>query len=266
MANLLKSNFYRLFRSRAFYICAIVYTGLMSLSVLMLKLLDNLNEGLSGDVVSSFPYKDGISFGIMHFSDGEVLLFLAVFVSIFVTAEYTYGTMKNIVSKGFEKHKIYLSYVITLTVAAYIMIAVCFLITTITGSIVTGSIGSFNGPFLLKTLRSVVIEMLLHSAITSVFVMIAMSIRSNGGVIAINICILMFGNLIYGILNLIVQNLLKIDTELNFMDYGLQSNIYEAGNTLLNGGEIIKPILVGLCFFVVSTALGIIAFRKSDVK
>jgi|BioPla2DNA2_1021312.scaffolds.fasta_scaffold10041_4 ABC-2 type transport system permease protein len=267
MTKLLKSNFYRLFKSRAFYICTIVYTGLMTLSLVLLKLLDNLfDDSSSAEEISFLNLKDGIGLGIANFSDGQVLLFLAIFISIFITAEYTYGTMKNIVSKGFEKYKIYLSYVITLTLAAYIMVAFCFLITTITGSIITGSIASYNGPVLLKTLRLVVIEMLLHSAITSVFVMVAMTIRSNGGVIAINICILMFGSMAYEILNLIVKNLLEIDTKLNFGDYSLQNNIYAAGQTLDNGGEIIRPILVGLFFLVISTALGILAFRKSDVK
>jgi hypothetical protein len=76
----------------------------------------------------------------------------------------------------------------------------------------------------------------------------------------------MFGSMAYEILNLIVKNLLEIDTKLNFGDYSLQNNIYAAGQTLDNGGEIIRPILVGLFFLVISTALGILAFRKSDVK
>ena len=40
------------------------------------------------------------------------------------------------------------------------------------------------------------------------------------------------------------KNLLEIDTKLNFGDYSLQNNIYAAGQTLDNGGEIIRPILV----------------------
>lgn len=268
MASLLKSNFYRLFKSKAFYICTIVYTALTSLSLLILKLADNIvseNITVESNIDGFMIYKDGLSFGVELFSNGDGILFLAVFIAIFITSEFTYGTMKNIVSKGFERHKIYISIFLTMVVAALIMVTFNFLFSTFIASILTGSIGSYNGTLLLKTLRLVGIEILLHSAFVSLFVMISIIIRNNGGVIAINVLILMFGGLIYQILELVVRNLLKIDIKFSFSDYSLQNNIYLA-KTTMDGEHILRPILVGLIFLVITLALGIIAFRKSDVK
>ena len=74
MTKLLKSNFYRLFKSRAFYMYY-CYTGL-TLSLVLLKLLDNLfDDSSSAEEISFLNLKDGIGLGIANFSDGQVLLF-----------------------------------------------------------------------------------------------------------------------------------------------------------------------------------------------
>lgn len=272
MVNLLKSNFYRMFKSKAFYICTIVYTAINCLILIMLKLAENVSQpaadtSLEAEAAASglMRYKDGVSYGIELISEGDALFFIAIFSAVFITAEFAYGTMKNIVSKGFERYKVYISILIPVIAASFIMSAINFLVSTALASIFIGSVGSFDGDLLLKTLRFVGIEMLLYAAFVSLFVMIALIVRHNGGVIAIDIIIVMFGRLIYQLLELIVCNVFKINFDFSFIDYSLQNNIFAAINTI-KGEHILRPILVGLIFLAVTLALGLIHFERTDVK
>lgn len=272
MGRLLKANFYKLFKSKAFYICSVINTAITCLTILILKLSETVVEQTadeSGETVTTVvglaKYKDGISFGVNIFSEGDVLLFMGILSAIFITSEFTYGTMKNIVSKGFEKYKIYISILITMVAAGFIMDAFNFIVSTGLASALIGSVASYNGPLLIKTLRLVAIEMLLHAAFYSLQVMVALIVRNNGGVIAINIITFMFGNLVYEILELIVRKGFKLNLNFSFSDYGLQNNIIMAVSTL-NGEHILRPILVGLIFLVVTMVIGITAYEKADVK
>jgi len=92
--------------------------------------------------------------------------------------------------------------------------------------------------------------------------MIANTVRNNGGVIAINIIgVLFMSYVLYWALELLFKNKIK------FSLYSVQNNIsLFAQNFAPPGEDILRAVLVGLGFFVVTTAIGIFAFNKMDVK
>lgn len=262
MINLLKSDFYRLFRSKAYYICILVSCLLFAAGAFIIKWSNQLMaQAQKLETVPELPFKSGLSYGFTAFSSGDVHIFMAIFIAIFVTAEFTHGTMKNAVSKGFSKIKIYLTKLITMTAATYIMVLVMLLIGFAAGTIVTGNFIAEGDNFALL-LRMVAIELLLHLSLTAVFVMIGMIIKNNGGTIAISIIgIFTFGPLIYQLLDML------FDPKKSFTNYGLQNNIkFFYLNLEKTSDDIIRAILVGLAFFVVTTAAGLLTFRKADIK
>ncbi|MDF2944896.1 MAG: putative rane protein [Herbinix sp.] len=265
MINLLQSDFYRLFKSKAFYICTAVAAFLVSLSIFILdwslSVASNINT--TETVNMTFPYKDGISYGINAFSSGDVHLFIAIFTAIFITAEFAHGTMKNVVSKGFSKVQIYLSKVITMTAASFIMIFTMFIIGTISATIVTGVFSESSGTLIAQMFQIAGIELFLHTALTAVFVMIAMTVRNSGGVIAINIVgVMSLSSLIYVALSYLFHN------KINFSDYSLMYNIqlFNNMNLTVTGLDYLRSILVGAAFLAAFTIGGIFLFKKSDVK
>lgn len=271
MIKLLRSDLYRLFRSKAFYICMIIYAVLISGTAFLMnwsfKVIESNQEAIVGETITiqttaETLFKDGISYGISSLSDGTIQILLAIVISIFITAEFSYGTMKNIVSKGYQRPKIYLSKLITMVIMTLIMLIVGFLSGTIAVTIITGKLGTFTGTYLWEVMRVVGIETLLHIALASVFAMIAMVIRNNGGSIAGSIIgVSLFGTLIYQLLELIFKNKVK------FSQYSLQYNI---GLYRLDIAppmdDIIRSIIVGIAFLVLSTVIGIIAFKNTDIK
>lgn len=262
MINLLKSDFYRLFRSRAFYICTLVSSIIFAAGAFLIRWSSQLIAKVQKlETVPELPFKSGISYGFTAFTNGNLPIFMSIFIAIFVTAEFVHGTMKNAVSKGFSKIMIYISKLITMTAATLIMILTMLILGLVSGTIVSGSFVAGGDDFLLL-LRMVVIEILLHAALTSVFVMIGMIIKNNGGTIAVNIIgVSMLGPLIYQILDML------IDPKKSFALYGLQNNIVLFNLNLVRTSEdIIRAILVGIVFLAATAAAGLLVFRKADVK
>lgn len=254
MLNLLRSDFYRLFKSKFFYICTAVAIFLVAISIFAVK----WSSDLSG---SEMPYTDGISYGLLSFSNGNVQMIIAIITAIYVAAEFSHGTMKNVVSKGFSRVHIYLSRLIAMIVTSYIVIILCAVVGTICATIVTGTIGDLTGDYLVDILKLVGIELFLNAAYIAVLILIAMVVKNLGGVIAIDILgILTVIPLIYALLGVLFHN--KID----FTKFSLLFNMAFYYNNEAIGADYLRSAIVGLVFFAVTTALGIFAFVKSDVK
>lgn len=262
MLRLLRSDLYRLFRSKAFYICTGIATFLVVISIIIMNWSYGvISSNNAGTVTVSIPFKDGISYGLSIFSGGDVHLFMAIFIAVFITADFTHGTMKNVVSKGFDRLKIYLSKYVTMMIASFLMLLVLFLASTISGTVVLGSFGDFTGVLVGQMLRMIVIELLLHAALTAVFVMVAMAVRNIGGAIAINIGITMFSTMIYQLIDMLSRN------KTHFVDYGLRKNITMYMNNMAPpNDDILRSIIVAVVFLAVTLAAGMAVFKNTDVK
>ncbi len=258
MSKLIKADLYRLFRTKSYYICTGILLVMSILSLLIMK----GTEIFLGEVVFSLLELTGISYGASAVAGGDIVIFTAIFISVFITQEFVFGTMKNVVSKGFSRVKIYLSKLITMIVATAIMLIALFIVSTVAATIATGELGEITGTFVLEFLRMFAIELLLYSALSSVFVMIAMIVRSNGATIAINIIgVIMFSSLIYELVSLLFKR------KYNFYDYSLLNNINTYYINMSPAFEdIIRSIIVGVAFLTVSTLIGVLVFRKTDVK
>ena len=266
MKNLLRSDFYRLFRSKSFYICTFVAALLMALNIFIIdwsiRVTSTLENAAATMPFAVNPYTNGISYGMIAFTGGDVHMFIAIFTAIFITAEFSHGTMKNAVSKGFHRVQIYSTKMITMTAAAFLMMFVMFVIGTIAATIVTGTLGDISGVLIGQMLKTIGMEFLLHTSLIAIFVMIAMTIKNIGGVIAIDIIgVITLSGLVYLLLEFLFKN------TIHFTKYSLINNIkFYYMNTTATGDDYLRSILVGIAFLVVATALGIFAFIKTDVK
>lgn len=261
MGRLLRSEFYRLFKSISFFVCTLIIIVLSVGSAFLYEWSYRIaqQQGFSGMMPL---YEDGISYGLMTFSGGNTLILMAIFITIFVTSEYAHGTMKNTISKGYQRYQIYLSKLITMLVGTSLILIVMFVTGVITGSLIRGSIGDLSGDKFGILLATLGIQLLLHAAFVAVFVMIANTIRNNGGVIAINIVgILIVFPLIFQALDLIFTNKVVLSK------YSMQMNITLFGQlTQLQSEAVIRAVLLGAAYLVATTVIGIFAFNKTDVK
>lgn len=260
MKNLLKSDFYRLFKSLSFYICTAVSVVLFGSAIFLLKMSFKLlaSQGMN----EPFPYKDGLSYGLTAFTDGSLQIILAVFIAIFVTAEFSHGTMKNAVSKGFSKLEIYMSKLIVMSCAAFIMLLVTISVSTLTGTMVTGSFCGYLKDYIGDLLNTTGIELLLYIALSAVLVMLANTVRNLGGVIAIAIVgVIMMEPKLFNLLEFVAKS------KIEFSKFSLIYNIMSyAGITGIAVSDYIRSVVVGIAFLAVTAAFGIFMFKRSDIK
>ena len=264
MKNLLQSDFYRLFKSKSFYICAAVSALLFAAGIFILDWSYQLmsEQSTNANAMFTLPYSDGISYALTVFEDSNVLMIIAIFTAVFITAEFSHGTMKNAVSKGFLKLEIYLSKLISMIVATLVIFLITFVAGLISGTIVMGSMGDFTGEFVGYMFKNIGIELLLNLALTAVLIMVAMIVKNLGGVIAIDIIgVMLFEQLLFQLLEFLVHS------KIEFSKFSLMKNIsFYLMNQTAVGSDYLRSTIVGIAFLVVASALGMFVFQKSDVK
>lgn len=258
MLNLLRSDLYRLLRSKSYYICAAIAAGFIILGLIISKWAANSSPELEG-----LGPVSGIDSAMKTLSDGNVFMIIAIFIPIYVVAEFSYGTMKNVVSKGFSKLQIFLSKFITMIIASFLTILASAIIAAIGATIITGTFGAIDGDYLTELLKVIGIEILLTIAFVALMVFISMTVRNLGGVIAINILIVLriVPALLMG-LQYLVKNKIKFQTFDLFYNMSYFTENFGSGI----GSDYLRATIVGLAFLAASVAIGILAFQKSDIK
>jgi ABC-2 type transport system permease protein len=265
MINLLKSEFYKLKKSKGFYI-------LLALCVVFPVILAFAYKGVAATAAAGNPDMQDILVMSRQFSGawftGNALsmegmaihsLIIAIFVSIFVAMEFNHGTMKNIVSKGFNRTQVYFSKFLTATTAALVMLITFMIASTIIGTILWGfdsqgiaSLGNFMTLFLTQGFLIV--------AYTAVFVFVAMSLRSNGASIGVNICLVILVGTLLEAVNLLFHN------NVNLLNYWIGGNISNLTTLNPSSSDVLRGVIVAGVYTVVATAAGFTLFKKQDIK
>lgn len=263
MINLLKVDFYKMFKARSFYVIGAILTILaVSNSYLYAKLvLNTINE--SG--MSSFA---GFNLGFFNsfFANVQsVYVSISIFVVLFMCSEFSNGTIKNIATKGYRRENIYLSKFITSIVGSIIYIAFIALASYIPYFIVFGNKDTdvFNMPE--HFMSCFFILFLYIITYLSINLLIASLIRKSG--------LSIFGVFAMGLVATLIRlfdMFLKVVLESDFKlsNYTLSNNIQILGNSIDSGiasSDFSRIILVPVLFLVVSMAIGLFFFKKRDI-
>lgn len=258
MLNLLRSDLYRLFRSKSLYICTAVAVGFNILGLIISKWAANSSPQLEGLAPIS-----GIDSAMKSLADSNALTIISIFIPIYIIAEFSHGTMKNVVSKGFSKIQIFLSKFITMIIASYLIVLATIIIAAIGATIITGTFGTLNGDYPVELLKVTGIEMLLNIAFVGLIVFISMTIRNLGGTIAINVIgIMQIAPALFMGLQYLVKNKIKFQTYDLFFNMSFFTSNFGSGI----GSDYLRAAIVGLIILAVSVAIGLLTFQKSDIK
>lgn len=264
MTNLLKSEFYKLKKEKAFIILLIVSAAFALVLAFALQgstamaAIRPTDPDVQG-IVKMKPNFSGAWFMGYSLGNGIHALIIAIFVSIFVSAEFNFGPMKNIVSKGYNRTKVYIAKFIVSAAAGLIMLVVYMAAGGIAGTIMWGF--DPNGIASLGSVLSLFLDQaLLIVAYTAVFVFVAMSLRSNGASIGVNICVVMLVATLLQAVNLLFGG------SINLSDFWISGNISKLATMNPASGDLIRGVIVALAYTLVATVAGIALFKKQDIK
>ena len=259
MVNLLKADFYKLFRLKSFYICAVIAAFLSVLNVVLLN--NSINSELGID--ASLLGYDGV-FALIN-GISQATLFITIMNSIFVPSEFVHGTIKNIASRGFDRCSIYLSKLVVGVFISIAYILVCSLSSFAIGSAMWGT-GEINRSVFLDISRMLGLFLLAEVAFQSIFIMFGFLVRHTGGASFTNLGITILApTLVLPVINFGLTTWLKLEN-FDISDYwpGTYLTRYLSLDILSN--DIKVGIIVSCAFIVVTTAVGIISFYKRDIK
>ncbi|MDR3052776.1 MAG: ABC transporter permease [Coriobacteriales bacterium] len=257
MIDIIRSEFYKLAKARSFFICLALCAAL----AVFLGFAIQMGVAARGSSDGAAILSDISALVLLEQTLGQPFLptLFAIFVSLFVSSEFHNGTMKNCVSKGFNRIQIYLAKLLVCGLAVLAMYAAHVIAAFIVGSVLWG----FD-PYGLATVSNVATlllsEGLLFLAYAALFVLVSLWLRSVGASIAVNIC----ASYLFPTL-LMAANYIVGDT-VTLSDYWISGNISALATLSPEPGAVVQGIVVGLAYLIGSTVLGSLLFRRQDIR
>jgi len=296
MYRLIKAEIYTLFKTRAFKVLCIIALCCSLMLIGMSKLIsseDFLKSSLKGmteeqqeqfieqlksaNENSMSPVSSSGSLGFTMntadifnptareiykgtFGNRIIEIFLAILIGAMVASEYSSGTIKNKLAYGKRREQYYLAKIIATTLGMMIILALMVTVATIGTTILYGWGKAFDlheVAYVLSTFASAVI---VGMAIISLLTLIATLVKSNGATIGIGI-------VAFALLPSIIVFL--------YGKYEWFDKIYEATpayswavvtSLKSSSGDLFKSLIISLITIVVASILGIMAFKKQDIK
>lgn len=264
MGRLFKFEFRKLFRQKSFYICGGVLIGLILLTAVTLNLLYNMTQGnMEAGGVTVSASEAGILYSGIYMlatavSSSNFTIVLAVFLSLFVCSDYTNGTLKNIIAKGYSRTRVYaVKYIISL-VATTIYTIICWISGFLSGTAFfgTGSLSSTTGNFIATLL----LQLLGNFAYMSLFFLIALLFKKTGGSIAVGI----IGPLVLSMI-ISLADTLTHKKSFDFADYWLDNCMLQTATDLMASNMIIRCLVCFVIYAVLFYVISIFVGKRTEV-
>lgn len=303
MKNLISSETYKWMKSKSFKVCTIVGCGLAIFSVIMFLILsiimDEVNKEMAAELGDDYEasqemmieeYKamglsdseiamvtgvyDGEMMLSMSISQTDIQLLIAIFIAIFVAGEFSNGTIKMIVSKGYSRAQIYWSKFISGIISANIMTVIVVIVTTLLGCIIWGWNDPVTGAAasVLDVLKFLLVQFALNTSLTAMFIGCSMMFRSLGISIAVTIATYSFGGIIFSLMDAIVNGLCQVaeydPSKLPFLpsEAWIVQAVANTSTLDLSNHDLIVGLVVSLVYAALFTFIGMWSFKKNDIK
>lgn len=271
MAKLLRADFARMWKSRAFWV-----------SFILLFLISASNY--IGDYLTDTAAAIDIS--LLRFSN--VIIFAAIFTALYLGTEHSCGGLRNKIAIGHTRAAIYFSNLIT-CLCGTILLAASIWVPTLLIGLVTGGHFSENAD---RNLFYALVSFIAAAAMTALFVLIAMLLSRKSTVCTATILIA-FGMFLAGA---IILSALSEPEYISTFEYtvsggmaqgeqeknplyvsGLKREIMTTVNDIMPTGQIVQietgqPHNIQLMplysagVFIAVTAAGAVVFRRKDIK
>lgn len=202
------------------------------------------------DTISGFGNMDDM------YNGNFLQILMAIFTTIFITIEFSTGSIKQIASKKYSREAIYLSKLIVCTIGGIIIVFVIgissFLANSIffkVGEVPTGFATNF-AHFLLASIVVVV-------AVNGIFQLIAFVCKSNGLAITINLLFMSMGSNLVTLLGAILKK--------NINRFWINNMSSEIVNVTVVSENYWLYIFILLGIAITTTVAGIVIFKTRDI-
>ncbi len=268
MTNLLKSDFYKLFRSKYFYICNIILLAFVVITLITSIVMKTSIEKLGNDLEDFTHFTDflnGIhSFPVFFSLSSTIFLLVAIIISNFVTLEFSQGTIKNIISIGHPREYVYLSKLLTMLFSALHIVLSSLIFMVLSYTIAFG-FGKIPENFYPELIRMLLLEFLVIFSVVSFFLMLAFLYRKNSSAISTSIIIIFLSPIVFSLINALGNYYFKFK-EFQSEKYLMISYSDIFADYKIEQKDIITGIIVCILTIIITTAIGMFTFKKRDIN
>ena len=245
MTKMIKMDLYRFFRSMSTRIILFVAAILAFLSVMLVHANTSIQTySNAGELLAA------------QINGGMLMVLCAVAVTIFVSAKYNNGFIKNIANQLSRRELMVFPEIIVSSVACALYFFTYSICTITAGAVFFGNT-FINFPF-LDIINLLIVQFVLHWSFCCLLLLFYMLTSSTTATMVIGLLIS------FKILN-ILYALVERFTHFNIAQYMLDANIFQIGM------ESTKPIytraaFVGLIFLLAEIVLLCVVMHKKDIK
>lgn len=261
MRSLMSANFYRIWKSKIFYI----------------ELLGTILVGIAESVVGAVQHRIHLSFGALVCVDSILFgyalfvgFFTSIFCSLFIGTEYSDGTLRNKIIAGHKRESIYFSNLFT-SIAAILILCVVYLVVVVAvGVPFMGGIAQSPAIILLKIFGTIILSI----SFCSLFTMVSMLVPDKTIVAIIGLLATAFFSVVAFVLNdysgwMREEHGIKYLTCTffhSFLPMGQAIQYADVDYNALPAERIVAMILCSLLISVLSTVIGVRRFLEKSVK
>ena len=253
MKQLLRFEFRKLFRSKAFYVCVAISIAFILLTVLIVKAMEVELKKVDPNydtVYTSLSLIKGV------FSNGQISILGGIMISILVCEDFTSDTLKNVYARGYSRQSVFGAKLIVSLVAYMIMFFAGVLLSLISGAVLFDGFGTAGANYVGAFIATI----LLVLAYFSIFFTISYLSRKLS--LAITFCIIapLGVSLLLSLGDVLVAKL----GDFKLTDYWIDGRLTQMSQYDVSGGNIIGAVIISLVVIAGMTLLISLVNRKRD--
>jgi len=255
MTRLLKFEFRKLFFQKSFYICGGISLILMIATMVISRMASLMIP--EGAILN--PANNGVNAALSAIDLSSIQLILPIFLPLYICMDFTQGTIKNILARGFSRNQVLWSKYIVSVVAGLAVYAIHFVCALTLGWIFGGP-----GEWGLKAIASLGVQTLILIASVSFYFMLCMIFQTMGASISLGILLPSVGGTVLNITQLLTEAYgvdLKID--LSYISVtGLTGKISDLHG--FHKSDLISCLLVSLIYVVLACFFSCLRMSRKE--
>lgn len=253
MLNLIRAEMFKLRRNRSFW-TLLITLAVLSLAYPLLYYFDHRSSG-----AAQFT---GAEFLLTFVSSNSYLIKfgVAILAGFFISNEYSIGVMKTIASTGHTRGRLYSAKLAVFSLGAMIASIIFPVISTLEVTLLSGfgELAQGNGGLYLT--RVLLLTFLYGAAYAAIGALIAVIFTDSGKTIGFSIIFFL------GIDVLLSSLGSKVSFIQTIYDYSVFKLIADIGLPTIANEDWMALLLVPILTIVSACLMGIVVFRKKDIK
>lgn len=254
MRQLLRFEFRKLFKSRAFYVCFAISVAFILITALTMKALEPELKKLDENYQSLYS---GLTMLKDVFSNGQIAILGGIMIAILVCEDFGSDTLKNVYARGYSRQNVFYAKVVAVLTAYMIMLFADMVLSLLFGTFMFDGFGTAGNNYVGAFFGILFISL----AYFAIFFAISYLCRKLS--LAITFCIV--GPIAMSLLLSLGDTLVSKLGDFKFSDYWLDGRMKQMIQTDVGGGQIAGAIIVSVIVIAGFACLVALINRHRDI-